>query len=122
MSTTLIDFVARGETPDEWRLVIVEEGPWHGSIESQLRRVQDRLYGAMDAALDGEVASRFPESVGKKFVIQFDGYNLPDAQVEAFFDDFRGAVLQTPDYKAALVSNSFVKDITFRINLASISQ
>jgi hypothetical protein len=37
--TTVVDFVAEGSTPNEWKMVLVEEGPWVGSVEEQLRRV-----------------------------------------------------------------------------------
>lgn len=112
--TTVVDFVARGDTPDEWRMVLVEEGPWNGSIESQLRRLQERLYGAIDAALDGKLAEQFPESKGKNIVIRLDGYNVPKPEVAQFFDQFSGGVLLTPDYQRALLANQFVESIRFQ--------
>src|SRR5882757_8227165 len=95
--TTLVDFIARGGTADEWNMVLVEQGPWTGSIESQLRRLQDRLYGTIDAALDGKLAEKFPESKGKKIIIRLDGYNLPKAEVAEFFDRFSKGVFSTSD-------------------------
>jgi hypothetical protein len=118
---TIVDFVAKGDVPDEWKVVLVEEGPWVGPIEVQLRRVQDRLYGSIDAALDGQLAEKFPESRGKKIVIQLDSYNLPRAEVTEFFDTFSKAVLSTADYRRALQSNAFVKDISFRLNFETIN-
>lgn len=118
---TIVDFVAKGDAPDEWKLVLVEEGPWTGPIEDQLRRVQDRLYGSIDAALDGQLAEKFPESRGKKIVIQLDSYNLPRAEVAEFFDRFSKGVLSTADYQQALQGNAFVKDISFRLNFETIN-
>ena len=119
--TTLVDFVARGATPDEWKMVLVEQGPWTGPIDGELRRLQDRLYGTVDAALDGQLAEKFPESAGKKIVIQLDGYNLPRTEISEFFDRFSKGVLLTADYRRALKNNRFVKGITFELNFESIN-
>jgi hypothetical protein len=118
--TTTIDFVARGEVPDEWQLVLVEQGPWPGPIEGELRRLQDRLYGTIDAALQGKVAEKYPESKGKNILIRLDGYNLPTREVAAFFDRFSKGVFSTPDYKEALQNSPFVRGITFQAKLESI--
>jgi hypothetical protein len=114
--TTVVDFVAKGATPDEWKMVLVEEGPWTGAIEAQLKRVQERLYGCVDAALDGQLAEKFPESNGKTIVIQLDCYNLPKSEVAAFFDKFSGGIFSTPDYRQALEESQFVKGISFEVN------
>jgi hypothetical protein len=119
--TTIVDFVARGETPDEWRMVLVEEGPWDQPIEIELRRIQDRLYGAIDAALDGQLAEKFPESKGKTIIIQLDGYNLPRPEVEEFFDRFSKGALLAENYRQALRENEFVNGIAFRAEFDSIN-
>ncbi len=118
--TTTVDFVAKGVTPDEWRVVLVEEGPWSRSVEAELRRVQERLYECIDAALDGQFAKKFPESNGAKIVIQLDCYNVPGAEVADFFDTFSKGVFFTNDYKDALVQCRFVKGISFEVNFDSI--
>jgi hypothetical protein len=119
--TTLVNFIARGEAPDEWKMILVEQGPWSGPVETQLRRLQERLYGTIDAALDGQLAEKFPESTGKRIIVQLDGYNLPKTQVAEFFERFSKGVLQTTDYQRHLKGNRFVKAISFEINLKSIS-
>ena len=42
----VVDFIAKGTTPDIWRMVLVEEGPWD-EITVELTRLQDRLYECM---------------------------------------------------------------------------
>ncbi|MFZ3343068.1 MAG: hypothetical protein WA213_19460 [Terriglobales bacterium] len=118
---TIVDFVARGEAEDEWKMVLVEQGPWAGPIDDQLRRLQERLYGTIDAALDGQLAEQFPESRGKKLIVQLDAYNVPRAEVSEFFDRFSEGVLSTADYRQALKNNQFVKGITFELNFESIN-
>jgi len=118
---TVVDFVARGENPDEWKIVLIEEGPWTGKIDAELRRVQDRLYGSVDAALEGRLAEQFPESHGKNIVIQLDCYNCPRAEMTRFFEKFSNGVLSQPSYMTALKKSQYVSGISFRINLESIS-
>jgi len=118
---TVVDFVARGDADDEWKMVLVEEGPWIGPVDDHLRQLQERLYGTVDAALDGQLAEKFPESRGKKLIVQLDGYNLPKAEVSEFFDRFSKGVFSTVDYRRALESSKFVKGITFELNFESIN-
>jgi hypothetical protein len=103
---------------DEWKMVLV---PWGGRIEAQLRRLQERLYGTIDAALDGQLAEKYPESLGKRIVVQLDSYNLPKAEVAEFFERFSKGVFQTADYQQALKNSRFVKDISFELNFESIN-
>lgn len=117
---TTVDFIAQGASPDEWKMVLVEEGPWVGPIEAQLRRVQERLYDCIDAALDGKLAEKFPESSGKKVVIQLDCYNLPREEVSEFFDNFSKGVFSVDDYKKALAQSKFVSSISLEANFESI--
>lgn len=111
MTEVTIDFV----TADPWQMVLVEEGPWE-DVAANLRRLQDRLYGCVDAALDGSLAERFPESTGAKVVIRLDGYNLPMPDSWDFFQRFSAEVLEIEDYKRALQNSPHVCGIEFVAN------
>ena len=74
----VVDFVARGNTDDEWRMVLVEQGPWHPPFVNELRRLQDRLYECVEAAPGGQLAVKFPDSHGKRVDVQLDGYRPGD--------------------------------------------
>jgi glutathione S-transferase len=113
-----VNFVARGNGPDEWRVVLVEEGPWRDP-ESALRRLQERLYGCIDA-LDGQLAAQFPESSGKRIVIHLDCYNLPEATVAPFFERFSRGALITSDYAEALKACPHVTGIGFAVTFDQI--
>jgi hypothetical protein len=115
-----VDFVAKGDTDDDWKMVLVEQGPWAGSIDLELRRLQDRLYGCLDAALDGQLAEKFPGSLGKKITIRLDCYNVPRDAVSEFFARFSKGVLQTPEYRNAAESTQFAKGFCFEITFDSI--
>lgn len=101
-------------------MVLVEEGPWPGSIDDQLRRIQERMYGCIDAALDGQLAESFPDSKGKRIIVQLDCYNVPRAEVEDFFQRFSSGVLSLEDYRKALEHNEFVHGIDFRVSFDNI--
>lgn len=113
--TTNVDFVAKGGAPGEWKMVLVE-GPWRGSIDDQLHRVQERMFGCIDAALDGQLAERFPESRGGRVTVQLDCYNVPRDEVEAFFQRFSSGVFFVGDYRQALAASEFVQGIGFEVN------
>lgn len=112
-SNTIVDFVVKGDSHDEWKMVLVEEGPWIGSIDEELCRLQNRVYGCIDAAFDGGVFSSFPNSLGKRVVIQLDCYNVPRADVEDFFDRFSAGVFAAGEYCQALRDSKFVQSIGF---------
>ncbi len=111
MSEVTIDFI----TKDPWRMVLVEQGPWE-DVQANLQRVQSRLYACVDAAIDGQLAERFPDSIGAHVTLQLECYSLPQAQVSSFFDAFSAGVLETPDYKEALRASAFVSSIDFQIS------
>ncbi len=121
MSTVTVDFVARGADANSWHLVLVEQGPWPAAdVTSELRRVQDRLYGCLDAALDGKVAEKFPDSTGRRITIRLDAYDLPEVEVRDFFNAFASQVLKTPDYATALAGSQWVSAVEFELSLRDL--
>ena len=101
------DYAVQGKTPDEWRYVLVP--PPRGAAAERLKEVQAKLYNAVDAILDGEVAKEFPGTEGKKIVIQLDCRGLPQAELKRYSD----AIFQIPRYRAALSKSAFASDIAF---------
>ena len=116
MGSVTIDFVARTDDPDVWRLVFVEEGPWEDII-AELQRVQDRLYDCIDAVMDGQLAARFPDTQGKTIIIRLDGYNLAESSIRDFWSAFSQGVMEIPDYAHALKESPHVKNFLFELNL-----
>jgi len=118
--TITVDFVAKSATSSEWRMVLVETGPWQGPLDDHLRALQDRLYDCIDAALDGQLEGKFPESKGKRLVVQVDCYNIPRDAVEPFFDEFSTGVFTAGDYQDATRKNPYVSSIEFAITFDSV--
>jgi hypothetical protein len=118
MPSFVVDFIAKGTADDEWRMVLVEAGPWHSS-ETRLQSIQDRLYNCIDAAIDGQLAEQFPQTLGKRIVIELDCYDSPEAEIIEFFDRFSGGVLALDEYRSALSNNPYVREIGFNLNLGA---
>jgi hypothetical protein len=113
-----VDFVARDQPHGGWALILVEQGPWDtAAISDQLRRVQDRLYGCLEAALDGSVVARFPECCGKPLVIRLDAFEIPEPELRDFFQTFISEVPKLSDYAEMLRSQRFFPSVSFELNI-----
>jgi len=117
MSVT-VDFVAFDDERDACLLVLVEQGPWSGAVEDHLRALQNRMYGCLEAALDGQVAEQFPRAANMKFVICVECYDVPRADVEEFMERFSEGVCDIPDYSPS--SSPWVRSFDFEVNYDNI--
>ena len=116
MGEFIVDLIAS----NPWKMVLVEQGPWD-DIQTNLYRVQDRLYNCVDAAIEGQLAEQFPESKGQPIRVRLDCYDLPESEVQSFFNNFSSTVPTLPDYKEALELCTFVAGISFEITFQYIS-
>lgn len=112
--TVTVDFIAFDDDRDACLMVLVEQGPWNGSVDDHLRALQDRVYGCLDAALDGQLAEQFPKAANKLIVIRIDCYSVPQAEVDEFIGRFSKGVSQLPDYSPG--SSPWVRAFTFEVN------
>lgn len=108
-----VDFVAFDDEHDTCLMVLVEEGPWTVPIDDHLRALQDRLYACMEAALDGQLAQRFPKAANKKVIVRVDCYGVPRQEVDEFMDRFSEGVSALDDYSPA--SSPWVKSFEFEV-------
>lgn len=108
MSEVTVDFI----TKNPWQMVLVEQGPWE-DVKANLRRVQDRLYTCVDAAIEGKLVELYPDSVGANVLIRLDGYNLPMPDTQEFFNRFSSTVLELQDYKASIYNSPHISGIQF---------
>lgn len=119
--TFIVDFVAKGTSTNEWKMVLVEQGPWNVPVGEGLARIQERLYESIDAVLSGQLAEKFPETKGASIVIQLDCYNVPIEEVREFVARFSAGIFQIPDYRRALDTSTFARNISFDVNFDSIN-
>lgn len=118
MGEVTVDFVVCDQPHGGWALILVEEGPWDtAAISDHLRRIQDRLYECLEAALQGAVTAQYPKSRGKPLVIRLEAFNVPEAELRGFFGRFSDGVPKIPDYAKALRDQQFFPTISFELNL-----
>jgi hypothetical protein len=113
MDEVTVDFIAFDEARGACLMVLVEEGPWTAPAEVHLADLQDRIYGCLDAALDGQLAAKFPEARGKQVVVQIDCYDLPSGDVDSFLKQFAAGVASLPDYSTE--ASPFVREFLFEV-------
>src|SRR5262245_50880225 len=112
-----IDLVTERPSDGAFILVLVEEGPWGpDEAEGQLGRIQDRLYDCVDAAVDGHLARKYPDSRGKPVVIRLDCYDTPDRPVRDFMKRFAEAIATSEEIQRDLAAQGFVQSIGFEYN------
>ncbi len=119
--TFVAEFIAKGEAAEDWRIVLVEQGPWREPFTDELLRVQERLYDCIDVVLDGQLAEKVPESKGGAITIRLDCYNVPAGEVAAFFKAFSEGVFENPDYKKARAECVYARDIKFELKIDAIT-
>ncbi|MFC5379930.1 DUF6572 domain-containing protein [Aquipuribacter nitratireducens] len=67
-------------------LIVVQSSPWTGS-DAQIRSLQDKVHTYVSFPLDGEMARRFPESVGRPWRIVINSLSgAPDARTQSVLD------------------------------------
>jgi hypothetical protein len=108
-----VDFVAFDDERDACLLVLVEQGPWAAPIDDYLQALQHRLYGCLEAALDGQVAQSFPKAANKNIVIRVDCYGVPQDEVDSFVERFAEGVRTMPDYQPS--SSEWVRSFDFEV-------
>jgi hypothetical protein len=119
MSEFTINFIAKEPDESIWRMVLVEDGPWTSdATESNLHRIQERLYHCVDVALDGGLWRLYPDSYGKHLIVQLDCYNAPESAVRDFFTRFSAGAMSSPDYASALQSTPYISGLSFELNCA----
>lgn len=117
--TFVVDFVVKCDSSDVMKMVLVEEGDW-SDINTRLRLLQQRMYGCIDAAIDGQLADLFPETKGKLIVVSIDFYGAPKEEASEFFENFSKNVFLIPSYGDGLKQSRFVKGIVFEANFETL--
>jgi hypothetical protein len=113
VSEVAVNFIAFDETLDACLMVLVETA-WTGRTDEHLRALQARLYGCLDAALDGQLAAQFPASSGKAVIVRIDCYDVPRDEMDEFMSRFTSGVAALPDY--SVDGSPFVREFRFEVN------
>jgi hypothetical protein len=112
-----IDLVTENPQTGIFSLVLVEVGPWEsGTAAQQLRRLQERLYDCIDAAVDGQVAGRFPASRGRPIRIQLDTYDIPASIIRPHFETFAAHIATWDEVQRKIRTHRHVQSLEFEYN------
>ena len=112
--TVTVDFIAFDDERDACLMVLVEQGPWSFPVDDHLRALQDRLFGCLEAALDGQLAHQFPKAANKKVVVRVDCYEVPKSDVDDFMQRFSEGVRELPDFSTE--ASPWVRSFEFEVN------
>ena len=103
-------------------MVAVEQGPWPpNSTNEQLVRLQNKLLDYVDAAVDGGLAQKYPDSVGKTVVVRLDFYDTPREETEQLLFRIAEHVHRSSDIQAAIASKRYVAGLDFEINQRNLT-
>jgi len=116
MSKVTIDVVT--ESPNGmFALVLVEQGPWAtGETDSQLRRLQERLYDVVDVAVDGRLIDKYPRIKGAVVTIRVDCYDTPREETEQFVRKFGEHVRSNTEIQDVIRFKGLVQRLEFEYN------
>jgi hypothetical protein len=111
---TTLDLVTYDPKSDEFVLYLVEDGPWPSSDPEWrecLKRIQERIFDAVNAAVDGGVAKKFPDSKGKPVRVQLDAPHGTPARVEEMIAAVRRFLADDEEYRKAIAESPYVKAV-----------
>jgi hypothetical protein len=121
MNHVTIDLITHRPKDDKYEMILVEEGPWpDGEIIPKLRELQERLYNYVDVAVDGQLASKYPDSKGKGVVIRLECYDTPEDVLANFYDRFSKHVMNSPEIQEDIRSKLFIKSLEFEYSRGTL--
>ena len=111
MAHITFNLITEDPKNDELVVYLVEGGTWNGALHEHLKKLQSRLYDAFDAVVDGALASKYPESKGRRIRIQVDCHNSPPETVLNLVRKFAAFIHDSNEYQKAIRESSFVTDV-----------
>jgi hypothetical protein len=82
-------------------------------VPQELRRVQDRLYSALEVILDGKLAELYPETAKQAVVVRLECWGTPDAPVRDFFERWAKHVQSDNEFAPSIARCPHVSSIGF---------
>jgi len=108
-----IDLITHDAANDEFVLYLVEDGPWPDSKSEWrecLLKIQNRIFDAIDVAVEGHLAVKYPESSGKKIRVQIDSpHGVPPHLKELVFKIRQ--YLESEQGRSAVAQSRFIKGL-----------
>jgi len=108
-----IDYITHNPDKTEFALYLVEGGDW-SNLSDRLQVLQNRIYNAVDITLDGQLASGYPDSRGKKVRIDVvaKGDISPPKEVKRLVDRLNEIVNTEDDYVGDIEGANFLSSLS----------
>jgi hypothetical protein len=109
---TTLELVTYDPRSDEFVLYVVEDGPWPSSDpewRTCLRRIQDRIFEAVDAAVHGGLAKKFADSIGKPIRVELDSPSGTPVRVEELVAAIRRFLAEDEEYRKVIAESPYIK-------------
>lgn len=87
-----VDFVSIDDATGEALLTIADHLPWNADEETHLLLLQDKLNAYLRFIESGEIAKRFPQTIGRALTINLVGQYPLSCKAAIFFEKAKVAV------------------------------
>src|SRR5215831_12893575 len=114
MGRATIDTITYDPTHDEYVLYLVEDGPWprdDNSWNETLAQIQNRVFDAIEVAIDGHLQKQYPESLGKSVRIQIDSPSGVPALLRDLILKIRSHVKSIDEYRNAIALSQYARSL-----------
>ena len=115
MSSATIDIITKTPESGEFALILVEDGPWpdgNSDWSNCLSRIQNRIYDAIDIAIDGHLAAKYPDAKGRSVRIQIDSPHGVPKQLMQLISNLRNLFEQKEnEYHKAIKQSQFIQGL-----------
>jgi hypothetical protein len=116
MPSVTIDLITQDQASGEFVLILVEDGPWPGQDcgwKECLSRIQGRVFDAIDVAVDGHLAAKYPDSLGKKVRVQLDSPSGSPQRVAELVRKIRRHLTEDGgQYRTAIDKSQFIAGLS----------
>jgi len=114
MPSVTIDIVSFDPMRDQYALYLVEAEDLPAKVDerrTKLKAIQDRIFDTFDAAIDGHLAAKFPETLGQTVRIQVDCPFGQNEEIEELVDRVAAYLNGTAEYVTAARNSPYVRAV-----------
>eukprot|EP00456_Euglypha_rotunda_P020980 TRINITY_DN18162_c0_g1_i1.p1 TRINITY_DN18162_c0_g1~~TRINITY_DN18162_c0_g1_i1.p1 ORF type:complete len:124 (+),score=26.96 TRINITY_DN18162_c0_g1_i1:155-526(+) len=115
-----INYITHNVDLSEFTLYLIEKGPWPEPVRERLLPIQERIYTVVDAVLDGQIASDYPDSKGKRVHVEvvFQG-GEPPADALSMVARLDEHVCNSPEYAPVEIGRAVQQECRDRSRMPS---
>jgi hypothetical protein len=107
-----IDFITFDKNNNEYVMYLVEDGPWPESyLEKRLLAIQERIYYAVDVAIDGQIIKKLPEAKSYNIRIQIDFHCNPPKEAVKLVENLSRFIEQSDEYQTGIKQSQFIEKL-----------